>query len=72
MGKIRDILRPLDIRDGDDTEKVCGVLENAIKELLDLRKKEMPEPRIIIAEQEMKYIKFFELFIGIIVKAGDK
>ena len=71
LDKVRLILRRLDVKEGDDTEEVLGVLENAVKELLTLRDKQVPEPRIIIAEQEMKYIKFFEIFIGVIVKAGD-
>ena len=70
LDKVRLILRRLDVKEGDDTEEVLGVLENAVKELLVLREKKMPEPRIIIAEQEMVYWKFFEIFIGV-MKRGE-
>ena len=72
LGEFNDILKRVGAKDGDNNEKTLATLENAIDDLLTLRDKQVPEPRIIIAEQEMKYIKFFEIFIGIIVKAGDK
>jgi len=71
MGDIKDILKPLGVKDGDSTEIVLATLENVVQELLGLREKQVPETKIIYAEQEMRYIKIFELFIGVI-KAGEK
>jgi len=71
LGDFNEALRRLDVKGGDSNEEALAVLENAVQELLDLREKQNPEPRIIIAEKEMSYIKIWELFIGVI-KAGDK
>ncbi len=73
IDSIIEILRPLGVKQGDKTEVARGVLSDAVKELVVLREKKLPKPRIIIAEKEMVYIRWHELVIGVIkVKGGDK
>jgi hypothetical protein len=50
---VREILRPLDIRMGDDTEKVIATLRDAIPELAELRKKQLP--RVVYKYQDKDY-----------------
>lgn len=64
------IMNPLGVRLGDKTETGKATMSKAIKELLVLRDKEMPEPKIIVAEEEFTYIVFLGLIFGF-KKRGD-
>ncbi len=67
-----EILRPLGAKLGNKTEKTKGLLSDAVTELLELRKKKAPKPKILIGGEELYYMQWHELVIGIIKKGGDK
>lgn len=62
---ICEILRPLGIKYGDSSEKVRGKLVEYVSELLELREKQIPKTKIIVAEEELKYWEFWGIIIGI-------
>lgn len=68
-----EILRPLGAKIGDKTEKTKGLLSDAVEELVELREKKLPKPRILIGGKDLIYKRWHELVFGIIkLKGGEK
>ena len=66
LDDVKLILTPLGGTAGMDSAEVKTMVSNAITELVKLREQEMPKPKIIVAKEEMHYITFLNLFIGIL------
>ena len=71
LADIKLVLTRVGGKSGMDSIEIKTLISNLVTELLVLRDKQVPKPRIIYAEKQMVYIKIFEFFIGVI-KRGDK